>query len=274
MSVQREAIPDSARLGRSTALHASGLRVSLGSREVLHGIDLDIPAGMWTAVAGPNGAGKTTLLKSLARLLPAHGRIDWLGMDADTLSPRERGKRLAWLGQSEAGGQDLLAGDVVMLGRLPHQRWLEGPSTADHDAVRRAMDRTGSWAWRERPLGQLSGGERQRVLLARALAVQAPLLLMDEPLSHLDPPHQSDWLAIVREHVRGGGTAVTVLHEINMALHADRLVLVADGRIAHEGPSDAPATHRALERVFDGRIAVHPVGRTWVALPVEDLGPG
>ncbi len=256
------------------ALRASGLRVGLGGREVLHGIDLSVPAGAWTAVVGPNGAGKTTLLKSLARLLPAQGRIDWLGQDASRLTPRERGRLLAWLGQAESGGEDLLAADVVMLGRLPHQGWMGTASAADHAAVREAMERTGSWAWRDRPIGQLSGGERQRVLLARALAVRAPLLLMDEPLSHLDPPHQSDWLGIVRDHARAGGSVVTVLHEINMALHADWLVLVDQGRVAHEGTSGSVATHRAVERVFDGRIAVHPVGRAWVALPVEDLGTG
>jgi iron complex transport system ATP-binding protein len=237
---------------------------------VLHGIDLRLPAGRWTAVAGPNGAGKTTLLKALARLLPSRGEVRWLGQDAARLGARERGRMLAWLGQNEGGGADLLARDVVMLGRLPHQAWLAGPTAADHAAVQDAMRRTGSWDWRERPLGQLSGGERQRVLLARALAVQAPLLLMDEPLAHLDPPHQSDWLALVRAHVRAGGTAVTVLHELNMALHADEVVLLSQGRVFHQGACAAPATHRAVEAVFSHRIAVRGVGRAWVALPVED----
>lgn len=254
------------------AIETRELRVTLGEREVLHGVDLCLPAGRWTAIAGPNGAGKTTLLKALARLLPARGQVFWQGRDADALGARERARQLAWLGQGEsAHGADLCALDVVMLGRLPHQGWLSAPTPADRAAVEAAMRRTGSWTWRERPLGQLSGGERQRVMLARALAVQAPLLLMDEPLAHLDPPHQADWLALVREHVRAGGTAVTVLHELNMALHADELVLVAKGRIAHQGASEAPATHRALEQVFAYRLAVHPVGRTWVTLPVEDI---
>ena len=253
------------------ALQAQGLRVTLGAREVLHGVDLTVPAGAWTAVAGPNGAGKTTLLKALARLLPAQGNVDWLGRDSAALGARERGRLLAWLGQNEGGADDLRAHDVVMLGRLPHQAWLASPSAQDLQVVEQSMRRTGCWDWRSRPLGQLSGGERQRVLLARALAVQAPLLLMDEPLANLDPPHQSDWLALVREHVRAGGTAVTVLHELNMALHADALVLVEQGRIAHHGPCEAQATHRAVERVFGHRVAVHGVGRAWVALPVEDL---
>ncbi len=249
------------------ALACHGLRVSLGGREVLQGLGLSLPAGRWTAVAGPNGAGKTTLLKALARLLPAQGRIEWLGRDAGGLAARERARLLAWLGQDAGGAEDLRAHDVVMLGRLPHQPLLGGPGEADRQAVEDAMRRTGSWEWRARPLGQLSAGERQRVLLARALAVQAPLLLMDEPLAHLDPPHQADWLALVRAHVQAGGTVVTVLHELNMALQADALVLVREGRIAHQGDCADAATHRALEAVFDRRIAVHAVGGAWVALP-------
>ena len=254
------------------ALETRGLHVALGGRTVLHGLDLALPAGRWTAIVGPNGAGKTTLLKALACLLPVRGQVLWSGRDATRLSPRERGRQLAWLGQGEAGGEDLLARDLVMLGRLPHQAWLAPPSARDIAAVEDAMRRTGAWAWRDRPCGQLSGGERQRVLLARALAVQAPLLLMDEPLAHLDPPHQSDWLALVRAHAQAGATAVTVLHELNIALQADDLLLMEAGRIVHQGEGADPATHRALERVFGHRIAVRSVEGFRVALPVSMPG--
>jgi iron complex transport system ATP-binding protein len=254
-----------------TALQATGLRVALAGREVLHGIDLTLPAGRWTAVAGPNGAGKTTLLKALAQLVPAQGQFTLLGRDASEWTARERARAIAWLGQAESGAEDLLARDVVMLGRLPHQGWLGAAGAADQQVVREAMQETQSWDWRDRPLGSLSGGERQRVLLARALAVRAPLLLMDEPLSHLDPPHQADWLAIVRRHVARGGTAVSVLHELGMALQADDLLLVRDGRIVHHGASADAATHRALEQVFGGRIGVHAVAGRWVALPREEV---
>jgi iron complex transport system ATP-binding protein len=251
------------------AIACAGLRVTLGGREVLHGIDLCVPAGRWTAVAGPNGAGKTTLLKALAQLLPAQGTIALLGKPGPEWPARERARTLAWLGQGEGGAEDLLAHDVVMLGRLPHQDWLGAPAADDQAAVQAAMEETQSWDWRRRALGSLSGGERQRVLLARALAVRAPLLLMDEPLSHLDPPHQADWLAIVRRHVARGGTAVSVLHETGMALQADDLLLLRDGRVAHHGPTSDPATHRALEAVFDHRLQVHAVAGRWVALPRE-----
>jgi iron complex transport system ATP-binding protein len=129
------------------------------------------------------------------------------------------------------------------------------------------MRQTQCWEWRDRPLGQLSGGERQRVLLARALAVGAPLLMMDEPLANLDPPHQADWLRIVRTHVQAGGTAVSVLHEITMALHADEMLVMRQGCVAHFGGCADGATHRALEDVFEGRIAVREVQGQWVALP-------
>ena len=254
---------------RPPALQARGLSVSLGGREVLHAIDLALAAGRWTAIVGPNGAGKTTLLKALARLLPSTGEVDLLGRDAQAWAHKERARALAWLGQNETGAEDLLARDVVMLGRLPHQDWLGSPSPQDAAAVHSAMQETQCWDWRDRTLGSLSGGERQRVLLARALAVEAPLLLMDEPLANLDPPHQADWLGLVRRHVGRGDTAISVLHELTMALHADELVVVADGRIVHHGDCADPATHRAVEQVFGGRVKVHAVAGQWVALPAE-----
>ena len=252
----------------NAAIRARNLSASLGGVEVLHGIDVTIPAGRWTSIAGPNGAGKTTLLKALAQLIPCSGRVDILGREAASMSARERALAMAWLGQNEGGAEDLLARDVVMLGRLPHQRWLAPASAHDRVAVETAMRRTQCWDWRDRPLGQLSGGERQRVLLARALAVHAAVLLMDEPLANLDPPHQADWLRIVREHVAGGGTVVAVLHEITMALHADEMVVLDGGRIVHQGECAAPVTHRALESVFAGRMVVREVEGRHVALPV------
>ena len=129
-----------------------------------------------------------------------------------------------------------------------------------------ALRSTHAWDWRERSLGELSGGERQRVLLARALAVQAAVLLMDEPLANLDPPHQADWLALVRGLVAQGTTVVSVLHEISMALHADAMVVMAAGRVTHHGACDDVATHAALQHVFDNRIAVHRLSGQWMAL--------
>ncbi len=249
------------------AIAARGLGTRLGDTQVLRDVDLALPAGRWTCIVGPNGAGKSTLLKSLAGLLPHSGEVDLLGRSLSAWSHRERARQLSWLGQNEASADDLTAWDVAMLGRLPHQAWLSAPSEADRVAVERALRETQAWDWRARSLGQLSGGERQRVLLARALAVQAQVLLMDEPLANLDPPHQADWLALVQAQVREGRTVVSVLHEIGMALHADELVVMAHGHVVHQGACADATTHRALESVFDHRIAVRQIDDQWVALP-------
>ncbi|MDQ3272866.1 MAG: ABC transporter ATP-binding protein, partial [Pseudomonadota bacterium] len=193
--------------------------------------------------------------------------ITLLGRPLAELPARERAQQLSWLGQNESSPDDLTAWDVAMLGRLPHQAWLAPPSAQDHAAVERALRATHAWDWRERALGQLSGGERQRVLLARALAVEAQVLLMDEPLANLDPPHQADWLLMARALVAQGKTVVSVLHEISFALQADELVVMADGRVMHQGACADPATHRALESVFAQRIAVHPLAGQWLAVP-------
>ena len=258
---------------KPVAIACKGLSAMLGNAEVLHGIDLAIDAGRWTSIVGPNGAGKSTLLKALAGLLPHQGEVHLFDEPMATLAGRTRAQRLSWLGQSGAGGagegsaDDLTVYDVAMLGRLPHQRWLAAPSEADRAAVERALRSTQAWDWRMRPLGQLSGGERQRVLLARALAVEAQLLLMDEPLANLDPPHQADWMATTRALVAEGRTVVSVLHELSMALAADALVVVADGRVLHHGACNDPVTHTALEEVFGRRIRIHRVAEQWIALP-------
>ena len=248
------------------AIAARGIQVALGGVPVLHGLNLDLPAGRWIAVVGPNGAGKSTLLKVLAGLLPHQGEVRLLGQTLQALPARLRAQQLAWLGQAEATAEDLSVWDVAMLGRLPHQAWLAAPGVADRAAVEQALRATQAWDWRERPLSQLSGGERQRVLLARALAVQAGVLLMDEPLANLDPPHQADWLHLVRDQVAAGVTVVSVLHEISLALQADELVVLERGHIAWQGACADPATHRALERVFDQRLAIRALDSQWVAL--------
>ena len=259
------------------AFETRGLKVALGQgdqrRAVLHGLDLALAAGRWTCIVGPNGAGKSTLLKALAGLLPPHadssGHVLLNGQPLRALSPRQRARSLAWLGQAvgDSAADDLTVFDVALLGRLPHLAWLSPPGDADHAAAERALRQTQAWDWRDRPLGALSGGERQRVLLARALAVEADVMLMDEPLANLDPPHQADWLQLVRALVAAGKTVVSVLHEIGMVLQADDLVVLEAGMLRHQGACSEPASHRALEAVFDQRIVVRAVDDQWVVLP-------
>ncbi|MEO6292955.1 MAG: ABC transporter ATP-binding protein [Burkholderiaceae bacterium] len=249
------------------AIQADNISAKLSNTPVLHDISVQFEAGRWTSIVGPNGAGKSTLLKVLAGVLPHDGRVELFGQVMSQIASRERAKKLAWLGQNEASADDLIVFDVTMLGRLPHQAWLAPPNQADITAVEQALRSTQAWEWRGRALGQLSGGERQRVLLARALAVQADVLLMDEPLANLDPPHQSDWLALVRQLVLEGKTVVSVLHETTMALQADDMLIMAAGRVAHFGTCADATTHQALEQVFEHRISIKSLDGLCVALP-------
>ncbi|MDR2154296.1 MAG: ABC transporter ATP-binding protein [Burkholderiaceae bacterium] len=256
----------------NTAIVLQSSATHLGKVQVLRALDARFAAGRWCAVVGPNGAGKSTLLRVLAGLLPTDGTVSLMGRPLAAWPARERARQLAWLGQAEAAAFDLTVYDLVLLGRLPHRDWLAPATARDHAAVVQALAQMQVTHLQARRLGDLSSGERQRVLLARALAVQAPLLLMDEPLTHLDPPHQADWLAVVRQLLAAGGTVISVLHELNMALQADDLLIVKAGHIAHHGPSASAVTHQALQAAFDGRIEVHPVAGRQVALPRNQIG--
>ena len=256
---------------QQAALQVSKLQVHLGEREVLRQMDLRIAPARWTAIVGPNGAGKSTLLRAMAGMKTGHqrqrGQVLLQGRALDAWNSRERARALAWLGQNQAVAGEMSVYDVVMLGRLPHQGWLAPASAGDHAAVEQALRQTHGWDWRGRSLGELSGGERQRVLLARALAVQAQVLLMDEPLANLDPPHQTDWMLSVRDLVAQGSTVVSVLHELSFALLADDMLIMQGGQVVHHGACSDSATHAALEAVFDQRIRVRELDGQWLALP-------
>lgn len=247
-------------------LSAHGVRVRLGGRLVLRDIDLALDDG-WTAIVGPNGAGKSTLLRTLAGLqAPQSGEVRLEGRPIAQWPVRERARRLAWLAQQGEASGELSVRDVVHLGRLPHLGLFAAPGPHDEAIVQQAMQDTECADWPHRRLAALSGGERQRVLLARALAVQAPVLLLDEPTSHLDPPHQ---VALVRQMARLGRTqaVVSVLHDLSLALAADRLVVMAAGQLRAVGPPDDTALQRVLVEVFGGAIRIERAGEQWVALP-------
>lgn len=256
------------------ALSCRHLTLSYGSRTVLDGISVDFAAGRWSAVVGPNGCGKSTLLRALAGLLRARsGTISLHGRDLHSWPRRERARRLAWLAQSSSS-TDLTGSEVVSLGRFAHGGWLGARQQADDAAIRRAMIATGSLAWMQRRLSSLSGGERQRVYLARALAVEAKVLLLDEPTTHLDPPHQEDVVRLLREQSRVNGVCVvSAIHDLSLALAADRLIVIgARGLVGHGTVPEALAGDW-LSAAFDTRIDVveHDGAHLW--LPSLDAPP-
>lgn len=250
------------------AIRVNDVVVRHGDRIALNHINLNITRGAWTSIIGPNGAGKSTLLRICAGLQGDLSRIQINDSYLSQLSPTTRAKRLAWLGQNESVQGDMSVYDLVMLGRLPHLAWFDTPSGHDHLMVCQALETVHALVWKERSVSALSGGERQRVLIARALAVDAEILLLDEPLSNLDPPHQSDCLHLIRSLIANGKTVVTVLHEIAFALCADEVVVMNEGDVYFHGLSSELVTHRQVEQVFQNKIEIHTFKDRLVVLPV------
>ena len=257
---------------KSPGLRATDLAVRLGGQRALDGVSLALQPGGWTAIVGPNGAGKSTLLSVLAGLRrPDQGRV-WLDERpiADWPAP-ERAARLAWLSQQGEAEGDIAARDVVRLGRLPRHGLFGTPDAADSAAVARAMAETECTEFAARRLNELSGGERQRVLLARALAVEAPVLLLDEPTTHLDAPHQRALLRGLVARARAGAAVAVVLHDLTLALQADRVLAMDGGQIVADGLPSEPALRQALVTVFGGAFSIEPVRvagvARWVAVP-------
>jgi len=222
-------------------IEARGLVVRFGQRAALAGVDCALAPGAFVGLVGPNGAGKTTLLKVLAGLLRADaGETRYDGVSAAELGRAALARRVAYLAQSGLSHWPLSVAHVVALGRLPHQRPFSPPSAADRAAVEAALAAAEVAELRDRPIGTLSGGERARALLARALAVEADMLLADEPVASLDPLHQLRAMALLRAAARKGAGVVAVLHDLTLATRfCDRLIVLAEGRVVADGPPSA-----------------------------------
>ncbi len=250
-----------------TGLEARGVSVKLGSTQALLDVSL-APQPGWTAIVGPNGAGKSTLLRVLAGLQPPDaGKVMLHGRALASVPPRERARQLAWLAQQGEASGELTVREVVHLGRLPRLGLFGAASADDGIRVDQAMRDAGCTAWAHRRLHELSGGERQRVLLARALAVEAQWLLLDEPTTHLDPQHQVALVRLLQRQARAGCNVVSVLHDLALALAADHLVVMAAGQICAEGTRDDPRLHAAFIAVFGGALRIERVGTHWVTIP-------
>lgn len=242
-------------------LQASGLGVRLGARDILTDLGVEVSVG-WTALVGPNGAGKSTLLRALAGLQPLRaGRVLLNGVDLHAARPAERARHLAWLAQQGDVTGELTVRETVELGRMARLGLMGTPTAADRAAVDHAMALTECARWSRRRLQELSGGERQRVLLARVLATEAPLLLLDEPTTHLDAPHQVALARLFRRIAhdpRQARAVLSVLHDLPIALQADRLLVLQRGRLCADGPPRDPQVQDALVAVFDGAIRIQP----------------
>jgi iron complex transport system ATP-binding protein len=233
-------------------LSAQDLNVKLSGRLVLNDISFSLSSGHLVALVGPNGAGKTTLLRALAGLVPSDGAVHVGGDAVSSLTLRERARRFAYLPQGHIVYWPLPARDIVALGRYPHGATDPARLTAkDTDAVRRAMQATDVMEFAERRVTELSGGERSRVALARVLAVEAPVILADEPTASLDPRHQIDVMKNLRTAADQGTLVMVVTHDLGLAARfADTVLVLSDGRLVSQGAPAEALSEQVVADVF------------------------
>ncbi|HEX7782226.1 MAG TPA: ABC transporter ATP-binding protein [Sphingobium sp.] len=253
------------------AIAIEDLHLSLDKQSVLRGVDARLEGGMLIGVIGPNGAGKSTLARTILGLQrPCRGRVTIDDEDVTTLTRARIARTIAYLPQGQTLHWPLAVERLVALGRLPHLAPFSHISDADRDAIDRAMTKADVLALRERTATQLSGGERARVLLARALAVEAPVLIADEPLASLDPGHQLEVMDLLKAQARGGVTVIAVLHDLTLAARfCDRLILLDRGQIAADGDPADVLNAQNLAQVYGIRAWLGAVEGGPVVIPVQ-----
>jgi iron complex transport system ATP-binding protein len=234
------------------------LRVSFGPARALDGVTASVPTGEWLGLIGPNGAGKTTLLRAVARLLRYQGKIAIGGQPTAAMTRRQLARLVAYVPQQPQLPPEMTVTDYVLLGRTPHIGYLRVESSDDRRICADLLGRLALAAMAGRPLRTLSGGELQRMVLARALAQQAPVLLLDEPTSALDLGRRMDALDLIddlrREHSL---TILSAVHDLTLAgQFADRLLLLDQGRIAAIGSPESILRDDLLARHFGAGIQV------------------
>jgi iron complex transport system ATP-binding protein len=250
-------------------LELKSLAVSYSEKEILRNIDLDVNAGEILALIGPNGAGKTTLIRAVTGVLPRNaGNIKIDGHEIGDLSQIERSRYIAVVPQARDLPGFFTVYQTVMIGRTPYLNWLGQPGERDHQAVREALKLTQVDELAGRLVGDLSGGEQQRVLLARALAQDAKIWLMDEPTTHLDFQHQSRFMNVVKTMVADRQLAVLmVVHDLNtIACYADQVAILEGGRVFTSGKPGEVLTESTLSHVFN--VPVHVITHPETGAPV------
>jgi iron complex transport system ATP-binding protein len=247
-----------------TAISTANLRFSYNGpqRPVLRGLSVEIPAGSLTAILGPNGSGKTTLLRLLLGfLLPSEGKIAVAGRPLKSYSRQEMGRLMALVPQSEHIPFNFSALEYVLLGRTPYLRPLGSPGPIDRQVAMDALRSVGAESFSERSVAALSGGEQQLVILARAVAQQSQVLLMDEPMSHLDLGNQGRILSIMRQMAASGVTVVFTTHDPNAAATvATYVVLLRRGEVLAAAPPAQAMTEANLSETYGVEVAVLQAG--------------
>jgi iron complex transport system ATP-binding protein len=233
------------------------LSVSFDGVYAVRGVSTIVEKGEWVVLIGPNGAGKTSALRALCGLLPFEGRVLLEGRDTATLGRREVARLTAFVPQSPETPAELTVGEYVLLGRTPHIGYLATEGRADRFAAERALDRLELVSFAERPLGSLSGGELQRAVIARALAQESRILLLDEPTTSLDLGRQQQALELIDSLRADGLTVVSTMHDLTLAgQYADRLLLLDRGSVVAEGAARDVLSESNLASYYGAQVRV------------------
>lgn len=251
-------------------LDARRVDLRIDGRLIVDGVDCTVAAGTFSALIGPNGAGKSTLLRVLAAVdRPEAGSVHFGPDDLFALGRRQRARLVGFVEQDSGTDLSLSVREVVALGRIPHQGFFGDATSEDHAVIESALDLADVRALAERDVTTLSGGERQRVLLARALAQQPTLLVLDEPSNHLDIAAQLAVLGLLRSLASSGVTVLAALHDLNLAsAYCDHVIVLCNGVVFAAGPTAEIITPRLVRAVYGVRATVltHPqTGRPMVA---------
>ena len=239
-------------------IDVDSISISYGDVSVLRDVSFGVERGEFVGLIGPNGAGKTTLLRAVSGVLtPDSGTVGVDGVAVHGLSSRASSRLVSVVPQDTHLSFAFDVRDVVEMGRHPHRSRFGAPTPEDRTVVDRALERTRTAELADRSIDEVSGGERQRVLLARAIAQDTPVILLDEPTASLDVNHQVETLDLVRDLTDDGKTAVAAIHDLDLAArYCDRLVVLADGVVCGQGPAEDVLSAETISRAFDATAAV------------------
>jgi iron complex transport system ATP-binding protein len=255
-----------------TGFRMNSLDVFYGYRQILKEINLEVKPGEVLAVIGPNGSGKSTLIRvSSGILIPQRGSVTVDDINVHNLTPERRARLISVVPQAVRLPDSFSAFETVLMGRTSYVGWLGNESKVDRQASISAMERTNTGCLAEQYIGELSGGEQQRVLIARALAQAAPVMLMDEPTAHLDLKYQSSIMGLIQSLAHNDGLAVLiVLHDLNLAsLYADRVALIVGGKLLACGSPEEVLNAETLTNAYGVPVNVvaHPIYQSPLVLP-------
>lgn len=246
----------------SAAVTVSDIRCGYAGNEVLKGLSFTVESGDFVGILGPNGAGKSTLVSALSGIVPVReGRIEILGTDLEHLPLKERARRIAVIAQDGDIRLPFACREIVAMGRYPHKKRWQMDSPRDSEAVEKALSLTDTAVLADRLIGEVSGGEKQRVLMAKSLAQETPVLILDEATSAMDVHRKLQIFKVLdRLNREDHLTVLAVLHDVNLAaLFCRRMIFLKDGCIEADGPAEEVLTPETLERIYETRVIVHEI---------------